>query len=55
MLSSLKKDNPPTEAGSTRPIALTSCLCKLLETVVNNRLQDYLERNEIFSERQFGF
>ena len=55
VLAFLKKNKPPIEAGSNRSIALTSCLCKLLERVVSYRLQDYLEKNEIVSERQFRF
>ena len=38
-----------------RPIALTSCLCKLFERMINNRLVEYLEYNKIISEIQCGF
>ncbi|KAK3893021.1 hypothetical protein Pcinc_003200 [Petrolisthes cinctipes] len=38
-----------------RPIALTSCLCKLFEKMVNVRLVYFLERGEFLSLSQSGF
>ena len=38
-----------------RPIALTSCLCKLMEKLVNKRLMWFLERNDKLSKYQCGF
>ena len=37
-----------------RPIALTSCICKLFERMINERLIDYLERNKILAHIQCG-
>ena len=38
-----------------RPISLTSCVCKLFESVVNRRLTEYLERHRKLINVQCGF
>ena len=44
-----------TNPSNYRPIALTSCLCKLMEKLVNNRLMWYLESNKKLSKLQSGY
>jgi len=38
-----------------RPIALTSCLCKTMERIINKRLVYYLESNNMLTNFQCGF
>lgn len=51
----LKPGKDPTVASSYRPIALTSCLAKTLERMINRRLMYYLERHNLLDQYQCGF
>jgi ribonuclease HI len=51
----LKAGKPSSDVSSYRPISLTNCLCKLLEKMLNWRLQAYLERRSFYDPCQSGF
>ena len=50
----LKKGKPADELKSYRPISLSSCLGKLAERMINQRLYLYLETNKILNDAQAG-
>lgn len=50
-----KPNKEYSDPNSYRPIALTSCLCKTMERMVNSRLVHYLDSNDIISNLQSGF
>jgi ribonuclease HI len=43
-----------TRPSNYRPIALTSCVCKVFERLINERLIDYMDMHKIFSRIQCG-
>ena len=51
----LKPAKEPTNPGSYRPISLTSAIAKLMERLVANRLQHWLESKHLLSPAQAGF
>ena len=51
----LKEDKDPKDPTSYRPISLTSCLGKLLEKIVANRLIHLLEDRGLLTNNQAGF
>ena len=51
----LKEGKDPEETNSYRPIALTSCVCKLQETIINRRFVWFLESNGLLYKGQSGF
>ena len=50
-----KPGKDPAEPTNYRPIALTSCLCKTLERMIDKRLIWYLESNNLLTRYQSGF
>ena len=50
-----KPGKDTSDPNNYRPIALTSCICKTMERMVNSRLIYYLEQNHIITEFQSGF
>lgn len=55
ILTFLKPGKSPDSPNSYRPIALTSCVGKLLERIVKTRLMMHLEANGTLSPVQYGF
>ena len=50
-----KTSKDTTDPTNYRPIALTSCMCKTLERMINSRLTWYLEKNNLITQYQTGF
>ena len=50
-----KTNKDHTNPTNYRPIALTSCVCKVMERLVTSRLNWFLETNNLLSPHQCGF
>lgn len=51
----LKTGKNPSDASSYRPIVLSSVMLKILEHLVKNRLEWFVEHNSLLSQSQYGF
>ncbi|XP_038106909.1 uncharacterized protein LOC119766433 [Culex quinquefasciatus] len=50
-----KPGKPASDHNSYRPISLLSCLRKLLEKMILDRLEPWMEREHMLSDTQYGF
>jgi len=51
----IHKKKSKTDPTNYRPVSLLSGFSKIAEKIIANRLQDYFENNNLFSNYQFGF
>lgn len=51
----LKPHKDPKDSNSYRPISLTSCVGKIFEVILNNRIEWYLESKLKLARSQSGF
>ena len=51
----LKPGKSRSDPLNYTPISLTSCVCKLYEKIINNRLIKFLENNKLLAGTQCGF
>ena len=50
-----KPGKPKSEITSYHPLSLTSCLGKILEKIIPNRVKDWWNQNDITNKQQNGF
>ena len=55
MIPILKRGKNKSKAASYRPISLTSCVCKLIERIINKRMHWHLDQESIIVPEQAGF
>ena len=50
-----KKKGSRTEPTNYRPISLTAVVCKVMESLIKDRIVDYVENNRLMTKHQHGF
>ena len=55
IIVNLFKSGNILNADNYRGLTINSCLGKVFNTVLNNRLNDYLEKHQLISDKQIGF
>lgn len=55
LVTFIPKTGKPINTDDLRPTSVTSCVGKLMETMVRDRLSDYLEERNTFADTIFGF
>ena len=51
----LYKKGDKTVATNYRPVSLTSIPCKILESIIRNKIEQYFYQNNLLAEQQHGF
>jgi hypothetical protein len=54
-ITALFKKGDKSNPGNYRPVSLTSVICKLMEKLVRVIIVNHMIKNELFSNKQFGF
>lgn len=54
-ISAIHKKGPRNICGNYRPISLTSIVSKIMESIIRDEIMDYLSRNNLISDKQYGF
>lgn len=54
-ITAIHKKGDKHNAENYRPISLTSVCCKIAERIIRDKMEIYLESNNLLSKKQFGF
>ena len=54
-ITAIHKKGDKSVPGNYRPISITSIICKIMESLVRDKLVEHMERNNLFSTFQHGF
>ena len=54
-ISAIHKKGSKADVSNYWPISLTCIVCKILESLIRDHIMDYFNKNNLFSNKQFGF
>ena len=55
LIQPVPKKGGPSQPSNYRPIALTSILSKVFESILNKKIWKHLNSSNLISDRQYGF
>ena len=55
VLSPIFKNGDAEELGNYRPISIISAIARIFEKLIYNQLYEFLQRNEVLGNHQWGF
>ena len=54
-ITALFKKGNRSDPGNYRPVSLTSILCKIMESIIKDKIVEHLQKFKLLSESQHGF
>ena len=54
-ISPIYKKGKKDDVNNYRPVSLTCILCKILESIIRDKVMEHFTINKLFTNRQFGF
>ena len=54
-VSAIFKKGSKSQAGNYRPVSLTSVVCKVFEKIIRDHIIEFMQINNQFSDKQYGF
>ena len=54
-ITALFKKGNRSDPGNYRPVSLTSILCKIMESIIEDKIVEHLQKFKLLSESQHGF
>ena len=55
IVTAIFKKGDKRKPNNYRPVSLTCIICKIIESIIRDKLMEYTESNNLFSNKQFGF
>ncbi len=55
LITAIYKKGNKSLPGNYRPISLTAVACKVMESILRDRIVEHMSANNLFSSKQFGF
>ena len=54
-ITAIFKKGKKSDVNNYRPVSLTCIICKLLESLIKERVLNHFMKNKLFTNKQFGF